>query len=660
MEYSYFDRDLSWLRFNHRVLQEAKDKRNPLYERIKFIAIYSSNLDEFFKVRVSDIRQIKDLKKKLRKKLITRPNKLLKEIKKQVDLQGDELGRILREEIVPGLKENGIFLLTMKELETSGQTIWSQEALEKFDKCEANKLESPLEIENELLYLIGKKSDSELLFYPIPGGSDRFVLLDENKIAYADDLLKIKLKEKYGIPFFSIKVSRDAELYIEDEYSGNLLDKIISSLPNRASGQVTRTLVERDIDTEVLKLFSQILDINETDIVHGGIHHNLSDFFGFPNPSQTDLSLPDLPPQRSIALRNAKSMFEAIQEKDRLLSFPYQSFEDVVRLVEEAAEDKSVHNISMTLYRVSKDSSIAKALMKAVENGKEVYAFIETKARFDEENNIKWGKKLQEAGATIMYSYPGIKVHSKILFIERTNADRSESYAYIGSGNFNEKTSKVYTDFALMTSNKKICSDLKQVFEVLQGRLIIPKPKRLLVSPFNTRKVLTEAIDREIANAGEGKASSISLKMNSLQDKKLINKLYDASRAGVQIKIIVRGICCLVPGIAEQSENIEVRSIVGRFLEHSRLYLFHNDGKEKMYMGSADWMTRNLDHRIEVLSPILDEDIFTHLKSFFENQWQDKAKARLIDDLQSNLYIDPQSDLKSSQELAYEDYASLD
>jgi polyphosphate kinase len=312
----------------------------------------------------------------------------------------------------------------------------------------------------------------------------------------------------------------------------------------------------------------------------------------------------------------------------------------------------------MTLYRVSEDSAVAKALLLAAQSGKDVAVFIETKARFDEANNIKWGKLLEENGAKVRYSYPGIKVHSKILYVERNNGNATKNYAYIGTGNFNEKTSKVYTDFGLLTANKKITSELVQVFQVIEGKLIIPKTKKLLVSPFNTRSTFEKLVNNEIELAQSGKEAYITLKLNSLHDDNLINLLYKANNAGVKIRLLVRGICCLVPGIKGQSENIIVTSIVDRYLEHGRIYVFGNGGQEKLFIGSADWMTRNLDHRIEVITPILDSDIAFKIKSTLDLQLNDSVKSRIIDAEQNNDYVSSVDELNvSSQHDIYETFS---
>lgn len=654
-----YNRDLSWLRFNHRVLQEAADARNPLYERIKFLAIFSSNLDEFFKVRVSDIRQIREIEKPLRKKLITKPNKLLREIKKQVNIQQKEFGEIFNSQIIPALEKENIHLLTYETCNSS-RIEFCKNYFEK--ELQSHRLlgsthDKPF-IENEALYLVGYSENNKLIWVKIDKDtSPRFIEApkanDAFCILFVDDILKYNLKEHYKTNFYAIKVSRDAELYIEGEYSGNLLDKIKAALPKRDTGQVTRVLIDEIMPKKIINALKRVLDINGTDIILGGAYHNFKDFFNFPNPTQINLTFKELPPLHNIERQNCSSMFNAIDKKDRLLCFPYESFDDVIRFVEEAANDEYVTNIKITLYRVSKDSAIAKALLLAVKKSKNVYVFIETKARFDEENNIKWGKLLEDNGATVKYSYPGIKIHSKILYIEKKAGNKLKRYAYIGTGNFNEKTSRIYTDFGLMTANKKITSEVLQVFQVLEGNLIIPKTKKLLVSPFTTRSKFTDLVENEIENAKKGIEASITLKINSLQDPKMITLLYKASNAGVVIKLIIRGICCLIPGIKGQSENIHVISIVDRFLEHGRVYLFANGGKEKMFIGSADWMTRNLDHRIEVITPILDSDVHQKIKHILTLQLNDKVKARLIDSNQNNNYVNQKSQKESSQHIIY-------
>lgn len=645
----YYDRDLSWLRFNHRVLQEAADKGNPLYERIRFLAIFSSNLDEFFKVRVSDIRQIKQLERNLRKRLVTKPNKLLKEIKNQVHVQQEELGAILKNQIIPELKTRGIELIGHTSFNGPQKKIakrYLKELLlqtQQFEIAKLTKRDDTILIENEQLYLVSLVKGKKMVVVKIPENQARFVLFPKEKntdhITFIDDIFKYNLTHAYRDTFYSLKISRDAELYIDNEYSGDLLTKIKDSLKNRITGQVTRALIDAEMPKKLVDGIKKLLDINETDIIRGGRYHNFRDFFKFPNPENKLAQFEAFTPVGQIGFARAPNKFDAIKTKDRLFYFPYESFDGVVDFLNEAAEDGKVTQIKITLYRISDNSAIAETLLKAVKNGKDIYVFMECTARFDEENNIKWGQLLEANGAKVQYSHPGIKVHSKIIYVVRNENGESKSYCYIATGNFNEKTAKVYTDFGLLTAKEEITKEIAQVFQVLKGEILVPKIKNIIVSPFTTRTDFKELIETEIENALNGKKAYIILKLNSLQDEKMITLLYKASTAGVNIRLIVRGICCLVPGIKDQSENIRATSIVHRFLEHGRVYIFGNGGNEKLYIGSADFMTRNLDHRIEVITPILDKDLHTKIKAIIEAQIEERTKARVIDSEQKNNYL---------------------
>ena len=648
----YYHRDLSWLRFNHRVLQEAADKKNPLYERIKFLAIFSSNLDEFFRVRVSDIRQIKEIEKPFRKKLITKPNKVLKEIKKQVELQQEEFGDIFKNQIIPDLKEENIHLIDYKEFSATQKEI----AKSYFEDSLKNKLEiscnpcsnsDTVFIENEALYLAAQLENDTFKLVKIPDDEPRFFTFPKHNgkyfITFIGDVLKYSLKQtpqkEENITFYSIKKSRDAELYIEDEFSGNVMERIKKSLPKRNTGQATRLLIDNKMPKQFEEVLKNALEVYNTDIVKGGTYHNFKDFFGFPNPTSKNLSTEELPPLPHPVLADCDSVFKAIYEKDQLIHYPYQNFEPVMKLLEEAADDPKVTTIKMTIYRAASESRLNDAIAKAAKNGKEVVVFIEVKARFDEHNNLKWGKLFEDNGAHVIYSFPAIKIHSKILCIERETNGSSKRYGYIATGNFNENTAKLYTDFGIMTANKTITEDLNKLFLVLQGKMIIPKPDKLLVSPFTLRDTFEDLIENEIELAKAGKDAYIIAKMNSLQDKSMIKLLYKASNAGVKIRLLVRGICSLVAGIKGQSENIYVTSILDRFLEHGRIYIFGNDGHEKMYIGSADWMKRNLSHRIEVVTPVLDQDHHNTIRELIEIQLNDNIKARIIDPDQKNEYV---------------------
>jgi polyphosphate kinase len=667
----YYHRDLSWLRFNHRVLQEVADKRNPLYERIKFMAIFSSNLDEFFRVRVSDIRQIKDLDKPLRKKLVIKPNAVLKEIKIQVHKLQEEFGNLFINEIIPDLEKEGIHLIGYREFSKAQKKVveiyFDEKLADKIDlKASYFTSKDSVFVENESSYITASISKDRFQVVQIPKDEPRFFVFpsddETHYVTFIDDIIKYNLyriQSKLDLSYYAIKISRDAELYIEDEFSGNLMVKIKESLPKRKKGQATRILIDGRMPEGFQNTLKKALDVTNADIMLGGKYHNFKDFFKFPNPTKKNFSFEALPPLEHPVINNFDSMFEAIDTKDQLMHFPYQSFEPVIKLMEEAAEDPSVKVIKMTMYRLADESRLNTAIATAAKNGKKVVVFIEVKARFDEHNNLKWGDIFKENGAQVLYSYPGIKVHSKILYIEREVEAEIKRYCYIGTGNFNEKTATLYTDFGLMTNNKKITQELNKIFLVLEGVFIVPKAKKLLVSPFTMRYKFVSLVENEILLAQAGKEASIILKMNSLQDKNMIKLLYEASQKGVHIRLLIRGICSLVPGIKGQSENIYVTSILDRFLEHGRVYIFGTGGEEKMYIGSADWMTRNLSHRFEVVVPILDPDHFKTIRDVIDIQLADNAKARIIDAKQKNVYVKNDTPEVRSQCVTYDYFKNL-
>lgn len=668
----FYHRDLSWLRFNHRVLQEAADGRNPLYERIKFLAIFSSNLDEFFRVRVSDIRQIKRLDKSLRKRLITKPNRVLREIKQQVDIQQQEFGKIFNNQIVPQLALEGIHLVKHEDFTEKQKEIASeyyQKSLKEIIELNyfSAKEKHQVFVKNETLYLTGEIRENKFVIVEIPESEPRFFVFPSEdgkkfQLSFIDDILKFNLQREFSerkdLQFYSVKISRDAELYIEDEYSGNLMEKIKAALPKRDTGQATRILIDPAMPESFQEVLKKALDVSHIDVVLGGRYHNFRDFMSFPNPTKKDLGAKKLPPLPHPVLSKCDSVFEAMEKKDQLLHYPYQSFDPVIRLMEEAATDPEVTTLKITIYRTASESALNKALVKAADNGKNVTVFMEVKARFDEDNNLKWGAIFKEHGVKVIYSYPDIKVHSKILYIEKEREGKIRRYAYIATGNFNENTAELYTDFGLMTVHKKITKDVERVFMVLEKKIMVPKTKELLVSPFSARRRFTELVEREIALANEGNEGSIILKMNSLEDKEMIKELYKASNAGVKIRLLIRGICSLVPGITGQSENIYITSIVDRFLEHGRIYIFGNNGNPEIFIGSADWMTRNLTHRIEVVTPILDEDHKKIIQDVINIELADNVKARIIDAEQKNEYVRNSEKKRQSQVAIYEYFRS--
>lgn len=650
-EGQYIKRDVSWLAFNERVLQEAQDERVPLYERIKFLAIYSSNLDEFFRVRVASLRSFRKLKKKTRKALEIKPKKELREIQQIIQQQQQAFGRTFREEILPALKAKGIHLLEDSAFDENQRAFARQYFLEQLQALLqptflTDSEASPF-LENAGLYFVVQFAEKEqLAIINIPSDRlPRFIELPSadgaHYLTFLDDILRANLDLFFDKPVtaaYAIKLSRDAELEIEDEFAGDLIEKIKKGLKKRNVGLPTRFLYDSAMPEDLLLRLKHLFDLSKNDLIPGARYHNFNDFFGFPDPLN-DPTLHDvpLPPLPHPALEQAPSLLAAIANQDYLLHFPYQKYDYIIQLIQEAADDPAVQSIKITLYRIAGKSAVVEALLKARQQGKEVTVFVEAKARFDEENNLQWGARLEAVKANVRYSQPGIKVHSKLLLISRIENHAIKHYAYIGTGNFNEKTARLYTDHALLTADQRLSEEVLQVFEYLESGKE-PHPQHLLVSPFTLRSRFLEMVDREIENAQEGKPAYIRLKMNSLEDRIMIEKLYEASQAGVKIQLIVRGMCSLVAGVKDWSENIEISSIVDRFLEHARIYLFANGGEEVLYLASADWMTRNLDRRVEVATPIYNSLLFNELKTILNIQWQDNVKARYLQAGQINIY----------------------
>ncbi len=643
------NRDVNWLYFNERVLLEAANESTPLLERLKFLAIFSSNLDEYFKVRVSRIRQLKSVDKSLRKKLISKPNKTLKTILHLVDQQQDKFGKIIGQTLEE-LKSYGIFIKNGSELADVEKEVMSKWFRNIVSDCVILDSRQPKNFKDGKIYLVVQTSETDFEIVYVPSDSHpRFVEIpgESNQYIFLEDVVKLNLSllfpKKSILGCFAIKISRDAELYLEDESPDtDLVDIIYKSLGKRNFGQPTRMLYDGNMPEKLKNSLKASLDLDNLDMISGGQHHNYSDFFSFPNPFDDNrLSyIPKQPLPHPYLSADEGNLFDIISKKDQLVHFPYQEFEIVERFIIAAAKDAAVSKIKISLYRIAKTSALADAILLALKNMKEVILFVEAQARFDEENNIKWGRTFEENGAKVFFSVPHIKVHSKILMVERKAQHGVQRFAYIGTGNFNAKTAKLYCDHGLFTAQDKITDDLAQVFEVLEKKLIAPKLKHLVVSPFTTRTTFLDLIENEIDNAKSGTEAKITLKMNSLEDKKMIKALYKAAEAGVKVRILVRGFCCLIPNNKEELKSvekvIEITSIIDRYLEHGRIYLFENGGKEKMYIGSADWMTRNLDRRIEVLTPILDMSLLDELKDILNIQLSDNVKARVLDAMDSN------------------------
>jgi polyphosphate kinase len=655
----YLSRDISWLSFNHRVLQEAKDIDVPLFERIKFLAIYSSNLDEFFRVRVAQHRNLVRIGRKTKRELDYNPKQLLKDILRIVNAQQEEFSRIFLNEIIPALRKHNIFLLRRLELNKEqkdfAERYFKDNLLPFVQPVLLVKNKIRVFLNNAALYmsitLRSKESytaPTEYAIVKIPSDYlPRFIELPSHngrhELIMLDDIIRHSLTWLFPgyeiIDAYSCKLTRDAELYIDDEFSGNLIQKIKLSLQKRSVGPASRFVHDRTMPRSLLDFISETFSLEKYDLLPEGRYHNNFDFFRFPDFGMTQLKNKALPPLSYQPLERATDFYAAIRERDHLIHPPYHSYASVVRFFEQAAEDPNVTHIKIVQYRVAKRSRIIQALTKAVKSGKQVSVFIEVKARFDEEANIKWGEILQEAGATVHYSMPGIKVHSKLALVRRVEGDKIQHYAYLATGNFHEDTAKIYSDFGLFTADKRLTSEMSTVFNYLEkAKAGKEKFEHLLVGQFNLRPSLVAKIDREIAHAKAGKKAHIILKVNSIEDQEMILKLYEASQAGVKIQMIVRGICSLVPGIVGISENIEAISIVDRFLEHSRVFIFHNNGDEEMYLSSADWMQRNLSARVETTFPIYAPEIRRMMHDIINLQLNDNVKARIINQAQDNPY----------------------
>jgi polyphosphate kinase len=663
----YIHRDISWLSFNYRVLQEAKDPSVPLLEKLKFLAIYSSNLDEFFRIRVANHRNLARADKSTLKNIDYSPEIVLREILNIANNQQKEFSTIFEKNILPELKKNGVQVISWRNLnreQVEYVDTYFNEYLLPFVQpvILAGKKIKPF-LNNGALYLAlhmhskeSSKPISEYAIVKIPSDHlSRFVELPckingVKQVLMLDDAVRHSVRlifPGYNIQdSYSIKLTRDAELYIDDEYSGDLISKIKKSLNKRSIGVASRMVYDRNMPKHFLQYLMNVFEIDELDLLPEGRYHNNSDFFKFPSFNLAHLKDPTLTPIKIEDLEEADSIFDRIKEKDQLIHMPYHSYESVVKFFEDAAADPDVTHIKIIQYRVAKISRIMMAIKNAVKSGKQVSTFIEVKARFDEEANLQWGEELEKAGVSVYYSMPGFKVHSKLALVRRLEEGRPNLYAYLGTGNFHEDTAKIYTDFGIFTNDKRITSEVARVFTFLETKQRPSHPFEYLgVGLFNLKEKFISLIKREIENAKKGKKARMTLKMNSIQDEEMINYLYEASKAGVRIKLIIRGICSLVPGQKDLSENIEAISIVDRFLEHSRVFVFHNDGQPEVYLSSADWMVRNLHFRVETLFPVLDTDLAKTIITCLNIQLNDNVKSRVLDAKLSNRYKKNKDDI---------------
>lgn len=671
---TFIPREISWLQFNQRVLQEANDPTVPLVERIRFLGIYSNNLDEFYRVRVATIKRVVNMGKDMRELFGEVPSKLLEQIT-DLTLEYQKKFSQIYANLIRDLEKNNIHVLNEKQLNTE-QAKFVKEYYE--NKVKPNLVPIMLHKGIKMPYLkdkriyfaikltkkLSKKThETSYSLLEIPSNKlNRFVELPsvgiKKYIVMLDDVIRFNLIDIYrifdydSIEAYNIKVTRDAELEMEDDITKSYTQKIEISLKKRKTGRITRFVYDSSIPNDLLEYIIGKVKIDETtSLIPGGRYHNFRDYMKFPNLDNKQIVYAKLPPVPHKDFINKRSLIDVIKQKDVLLHFPYQTFSHIIDILREAAIDPNVTTIQITVYRLAETSRIAGALMNAIRNGKSITVLVELQARFDEENNIYWAEKLKEEGARVIFGVPGLKVHSKLFLITREENNHAVNYAYIGTGNFNESTSTVYTDYALLTSNKQITDEVEKVFEFLKVNFRISNFKNLLVSPFYMRKRIEALIENEIKIAKQGGNAYIWLKLNNLNDQQMINLLYKASNAGVKIKLIIRGVCSLIPGVKGMSENIEGISIIDRFLEHSRVLIFGNGGNELCYISSADFMVRNLDQRTEVACPILDPNLKKEIKKHMEIQWKDNCKARIIDGTSSLVYKKSRSTVKFNSQI---------
>jgi len=669
----FYNRELSWLGFNYRVLQEAASSSVPLFERLKFLSIFSSNLDEFFRVRYPAVLALSALKKKTQEKITTEsPAELIEVIHEEITRQLLEFGRVL-DDVLPELKKNGIHLYynePVKEIHKQEITdIFLSQVLSFIQPLLLGGTNKFNPANNQLYFAIALKKDQEDLIrhavVNIPSDKlPRFFILSPedgmNYVIFIDDIIRENMQTIFPgfeiLGIYSFKINRDAELDFEEEYHADVLKKIERQLTKRNFGQPSRFLFEKTMPLNIQLFFTSVLDLELDEMFSGGHYHNLKDLINLPSFGKK-LLYNALEPINKKFVRNG-DIFNLILSKDILLHFPYHSYNTILSFFNQAAIDPDVSEIYIALYRVASESHIVNALISAAKNGKKVTAFLELKARFDEYNNIQWSKKMKEAGVKLIYSIPGIKVHSKIALVKKQNKEDLTRYSVLSTGNFNETTAKFYTDHILLTTNATIGNELQRLFKFL-GERRLPlnanelKFKNLLVSQFNMTERFNELIEKEITKKKKGMPALIRIKLNNLEEQGMINSLYNASRQGVKIQLIIRGICCIIPSLKEVSENITVKRIVDRYLEHSRIFIFGTEEDVEVMIGSADWMNRNLHRRIEVCVPIDDAACKKELIDYFEMQWSDNDKSVFFDDTMQQIRPGTNGNIVNAQQSIY-------
>ncbi|MBA3649110.1 MAG: polyphosphate kinase 1 [Chitinophagales bacterium] len=671
----FINREISWLSFNERVLQEAEDLNVPLLERLRFLGIFSSNLDEFFRVRVATLKRMMPLGKKAKKTIGDTPKKILSEIFNTVVTQQNRFNQIYQQ-LLQALEQENIFIINEKQLSPEQgafvRNYFHREVRAALVPIMIDSIEEFPYLRDHAIYLAVHLSDStgehkakySIIEVPTDVVS-RFLVLpkegDKNSVILLDDIIRYCLDDVFYMFSFDtfkaamVKMTRDAELDLLEDYTESFVGKVEKGLKQRKRGKPVRFIYDAAIDSDLLDYMLKRMHLKKGDdnIVAGARYHNFKDFVSFPSlgkmyllyPQNERLLHPDLPVN--------KRMLPVIAQKDVLLHFPYHSFDYFIDFLREAAIDPKVSEIKITLYRLAKNSKVANSLINAVRNGKKVVVVMELQARFDEEHNIFWSDRLTEEGAHIIFGVQGLKVHSKICLITRKEKGKDVLYANVSTGNYNESTAKIYSDHSLFTADSKITNELEEMFTFFQNTYKVPEYKHLIVAPTYMRKRLEKLIDREIQAAKNGRLARIDIKLNNFADLAMVEKVLEAARAGVTVRMLIRGTCAIGAISDEVKKNIHIISIVDKFLEHSRIFVFYNEGKEAIYISSADWMMRNLNSRVEMALPIYDTNIRKEILEFLDIQFHDNVKARILDDQQQNYYLRNDKPPFRSQEEIY-------
>lgn len=667
------NREISWLYFNDRVLQEAADPTVPLIDRVRFLAIFSSNLDEFYRVRVATLSRLSNLNEKAKALLGYNPKKVLGQIKTIVVKQEQKFNNLYENIIVKQLAEEKIFLLTERQINVSRgafvKEFFRNNLLPTLVPIMLDGTIHMPELRDRAIYFFVKLTTKKKTRYALiefPDNLSRFLVLpqtnDLNFIILLDDIIRYNLDEIFfifeydSIEAYSIQLTRDAELDLDKEVSEKFIDALAKSLQKRRKGKPMRMLYDADMPADMVNYLVEEMHLHPENMIPGNRYHNFKDFIKFPNTKKPELEYKRYPQLLVEGLLNSKSLLSQIAVKDHLVSTPYQPFEYIIHFLREAAIDPKVTEISISLYRLAENSSVIHALINAAKNGKKVYCIIELRARFDEQNNIYWSNRLEEEGVNVIYGIPNYKVHAKTCLVTRMQKGRPFYYAALSTGNFNEKTAQIYADHTLFTCDKKITADLVEIFKALHKSTLPKGLKHLIVSPIDSRPAIHKLIDQEIRNARAKKPAYMILKVNSLSDEQIITKLYQASNAGVKIKLIVRGMCCLIPGVKGYSENIKAISIVDKYLEHARVMIFANGGKEKIYLTSADLMTRNIDNRVEVGFPVFDPVLKQEVRDIIDIQLKDNTKARDLNGSGTNKYHKSRSEVTHRAQIEIYNY----